>query len=264
VTNTYVAYIDESGDDGLGNYRLPGARGGASQWLIISALVYRQIYDLDAVHWRDSITDQMREKRTRDLHFANLNHGQKLLAVRGLAMRPVRAISVIGYKPNIPDGIYTERNQLYFYLTRYLIERISWLCRDLRPRAPEGDGKVSITFSRRGGMSYDDFCEYMVTLRDAPVEDVRIHWPVIDVNGIRARDHSTLAGLQLSDTIASAFSAGIEQDRYGNCESRYAEILTPIVYQRNRNYFSYGVKFFPAHDGLDLTEDQLRLIRLFE
>ncbi|MCJ7994578.1 DUF3800 domain-containing protein [Rhizobium cremeum] len=135
MPHTFIAYIDESGDDGLGNYREPGGRGGASSWLVLSALLFRKQYDLEAVTWRDQISSRMPERKNRILHFAELSHGQKLVAVRELASHPVRAISVVGYKRNIPDGIYTERNQLYFYLTRYLIERISWLCRDMRPRS---------------------------------------------------------------------------------------------------------------------------------
>jgi hypothetical protein len=29
-----------------------------------------------------------------------------------------------------PKGIYKGKDQLYFYMTRYLIERLSWLCGD--------------------------------------------------------------------------------------------------------------------------------------
>jgi hypothetical protein len=75
---------------------------------------------------------------------------------------------VIANKPVIPPGIYDEKNHLYFYLCRYLIERISWLCRDMRRNVPEGDGKVKIIFSRRGGMSYDDFRAYLERLRARP------------------------------------------------------------------------------------------------
>lgn len=150
MAHSFVAYIDESGDDGLKNYREPGGRGGASKWLIISACVFRQTNDLEAVRWRDEICAQMPDRKIRNIHFADLNHGQKLAACKILAKKPVRTINIIANKPIIPDGIYAEKNQLYFYLTRFLIERISWLCRDMRPNVPEGDGRVRITFSRRG------------------------------------------------------------------------------------------------------------------
>ena len=266
MASSFVAYIDESGDDGLGNYRVPGSRGGASNWLIISALIYRYQHDLEAVQWRNEITSKIPEKKKRGLHFAELNHGQKLLAVKTISRLPVRGISIIDYKPLIPNGVFTEKNQHYFYLTRYLLERISWLCRDMRPHVPEGDGRVNITFSRRGGMQYSDFQEYMHRLKESKTEDVRIHWPVIDIDSIEAKDHSKLAGLQLADTLASAVSNGLELDRYGNCEPRYVETLRPIIYSRRYNYYSYGMKFMRSPNDLKeaLNLDQIKTIELFK
>jgi len=264
MSHTFIAYIDESGDDGLRKYREPGSHGGASKWLVISALVIRLQKDLESVSWRDSITAKMPEKRKRNLHFAELNHGQKLLTAKHLAEFPVRGISVLSHKPTIQDGVYTEKNQLYFYVARYLIERISWLCRDYRPKAPEGDGRVKIVFSRRGGMQYGDFRDYMMRLRGNIDEDIRIHWPVIDIEGIAAQDHSMRAGLQLADSLASSVAYGIEPDRYGNCESRYVEILKPIIYQRRHNYLSYGMKFVSQIQSLELSADQRKMVDLFK
>ena len=165
MNHTYVAYVDESGDDGLEKYRIPGRSGGASTWLVISAMVFRANRDLEAVSWRDEINRLMPERTKRTLHFVKLNHGQKLAAVKLLGEKPVRIISILAHKPSFPIGTYVNKNQLYFYLTRYLVERISWLCRDMRPRSPEGDGRVRITFSRRGGMSYLDFRNYLRRLK---------------------------------------------------------------------------------------------------
>jgi hypothetical protein len=263
MSHSFVAYIDESGDDGLSNFREPGAHGGASKWLVISACVWRQTFDLDAVSWRDEISRLMPEKKRRDIHFANMGHPQRIAACQSLATRPVRAINVLSNKETIPAGTYQEKNQLYFYLTRYLIERISWLCRDLRRRVPHGDGRVKITFSRRGGMSYPDFRAHLERLKAAQDQEINIYWPVIDIEGIDARDHSTHAGLQLVDTVASAFASGVEQDKFGNCEARYAEILKPRVYERRGNCLSYGVKLVPRREEMELTSDQLCLVQLF-
>jgi len=67
----------------------------------------------------------MPHRQERVLHFTNLNHSQRLSATRILGEKPVRIVSVLNYKPTIPDGVYDRKNQLYFYITRYLIERIS-------------------------------------------------------------------------------------------------------------------------------------------
>lgn len=264
MTHSYLAFIDESGDDGLDKFREPGGRGGSSSWLILSACLFRQTHSLDAVKWRDEITSNFTEKRKRDLHFAELKHEQRVVAASILGSKPIRALSVLAAKRPIPPDIYTEKNQLYFYMTRYLVERLSWLCRDLRPRVPEGDGRVAITFSRRGGMSYESFRDYLSKLKGDADSDIRIHWPVIDIEAVDARDHSGNASLQLVDTIASSFACAVEPNIYGNCETRYTEALKPVTYERNGNYLSYGVKFVPRPEGCSLSAEQLRLVDLFK
>ncbi|MBA4209626.1 MAG: hypothetical protein C0454_08865 [Parvibaculum sp.] len=263
MTHSYVALIDESGDDGLGNFREPGQQGGASSWLIISAYLVRNSRELETVGWRDEILDLMPRRKERSIHFSKLSHGQKLMAAQRLAQKPIRAINIVANKRVIPEGIYREKNQLYFYMTRYLIERISWLCRDMRPQVPEGDGRVRIVFSRRGGMSYPDFRAYLLRLQATEDRQINIHWPVIDVDAISARDHSTSASLQLADTVASAFASAFEPDTYGNCEWRYAEALKRVVYERHGNYLSYGLKLVPRIEDIPLTDDQRRCIDLF-
>ncbi|MCZ7852717.1 DUF3800 domain-containing protein [Agrobacterium salinitolerans] len=264
MAHSYLAFIDESGDDGLGNYREPSRRGGSTKWLVISACLFRQSYNLEAVSWRDSISEKFVNKKNRHLHFMDLNHQQRIVAAQTIGGLPLRALSVIAAKPPIPEGIYTSKNQLYFYMTRYLIERISWLCRDYRPNVPEGDGRVKITFSRRGGMSYESFRAYLQHMKDNPSPEMKIHWPVIDIDAVDAQDHKKSASLQLVDAIASSFAAAVEPDFYGNCELRYAEYLKPVTYHRKGNYLSYGVKIVPKHEECDLNEQQSKFIDLFK
>lgn len=265
MAHSYIAYIDEAGDDGLGRYRSPGSVGGASTWLTLSATVCRASRDLETVEWRNEIRAKLGERaEKRPLHFKDLNHGQRTMASQLIATKPLRGLCVVANKPVIPAGIYTEKNQLYFYLCRYLVERISWLCRDMRRLVVEGDGRVKIIFSRRGGLSYDAFRAYLLKLKNFDDPQIRINWPVIDINGIEAQDHGKRAGLQIADIIASSITAGVEPDFYGNCEIRYADTLKPIMYHRRGNYLSYGVKLYPGPDRLSLTPQQRKFVGLAE
>lgn len=254
--HSFLAFIDESGDDGLQKYREPGGDGGASSWLVLSAAVFRKTSSLDAVSWRNEISERMPERKGKTLHFAHLNHSQKLVAAQVLSQKPLRTVSVVAAKRPIPDGIYTQKNQLYFYMARYLIERISWLCRDMRRRVPDGDGRVAITFSRRGGMSYENFQAYLRGLQGATDRDVRIHWPVIDIEAVRAEDHSRNASLQIADAVASSVASAVEPDKYGNTEARYAQTLLPVTYRHRGNIMSYGIKVVPKPEACQLTGDQ--------
>ena len=260
---SYIAYIDESGDDGLGKFRQPGTRGGSSNWLCICACVLRYSQHLEAVKWRDEIK-QTTGKRTqgRAIHFADFNHSQKRATCQIIRGKSLRFISAISNKTLIPAGSYTHSNQLYFYLARHVIERLSWFCRDQRASVPEGNGQAKIVFSRRGGLSYEGFKGYLEQLKSDSNPNT-IHWPVIDIDNIEAKDHSTDAGLQLADCGASAIASAFEPDQFGNIEAQYLQIIKEIIYNRNNNYMSYGLKLLPEYDRNEFTPDQAAGIQPF-
>ena len=189
-------------------------------------------------------------KRHKPLHFAELDHAQRVMAINLLSARRFRVTGIFAHKPVIPKGIYVEKNQLYHYMTRYLIERLSWFCRDFRRHVPEGDGRVKIVFSRRGGMNYDDFRGYLSTLKATFDPGIQIHWPVIDIDGVEAVDHSQRFGLQLADLAVSGLRAALEPDPYGNVEPRFAEMLKDRVYARGGNCLSYGAKLVPTAEAI--------------
>lgn len=263
MAHSFIAYIDESGDDGMnGRFKAVGQRGGSSHWLTISASVWRYNRDLEATEWvREILSRFPNGGQAKTLHCQDLNHGQRVMASQILAEKPLRSICVMAHKPSLDPLVFTEKNQLYFYICRYVIERLSWLCRDSRKSIRDGDGRVKIVFSRRGKLSYEQFKAYLERLKADPT--VTVNWGVIDIDGIEARDHSTRAGLQVSDIIATCMTAGLERDIYGNCETRYGEILKQIIYRRKDNFLSYGVKFAPAVEQIELNDQQRSFLELF-
>ncbi|WP_375143773.1 DUF3800 domain-containing protein [Acuticoccus sp. MNP-M23] len=261
MSHSYLAYIDESGDDGLSDFRTPGQRGGASRWLVISACVIRASRSLDAVGWRDEAL-RLAGRTSRELHFHKLSHSQKKVVAAAIARKELRFSAVLGKKDTSEASPFTRKNQLYWYLTRYLIERISWLCRDFRGRVREGDGRVQITFARRGGMDYKDFQSYLFNLRDNM--DTTIHWPVIDIDSVTATEASRLASLQLADCGARAVAEAFEPDMYGNVEGTYIRALRPRLYHRSGNYMSYGLKLLPSEERAALTDQQHAVLQHFK
>jgi len=92
----------------------------------------------------------------------------------------------MSHKTNIPNhprnDLFKKKNTLYWYLTRYLIERISDYCQRRHDREPSGDGTVRIVFSRRGGMNYEDFRSYLRKLQaqqNDPEFDLGERWKSI-------------------------------------------------------------------------------------
>ncbi len=263
--HSFIAFIDESGDDGLKKFQTIG-HTGASNWLVISCCVVRYNQNLELVKLRNSIKDSLVNGQRKDIHFSDLKHNQKIMACQKIAAFPLRGISILSNKTYIPRGHYVRKNQLYHYITRYLIERLSWFCRDKRPSVPEGNGQVKIVFSKRGGMDYQNFQDYLRHLKSQSSQNNQrnnIHWPVIDIDSVEAQDHSKLAGLQIADCISSACRSAVDPDIYGNCESRYAKELKNIIYKRG-NYLSYGLKILPALEEMNLTNDQKEFFNFFQ
>jgi hypothetical protein len=184
----------------------------------------------------------------RAIHFKDLGHAQRRAACQVLGQKQIRLVSALAHKPDLEPANFATKNALYNYLTRFVVERVSWFCRDERPRVQEGDGRVKIVFSRRGGMSYEDFQTYLRYLK-AEVS-TSVHWPVIDIDSIEAMDHSRDAGLQLADIAASAVTAAFEPDRFGNREMPYLQALSGRIYRRGGRERGYGLKVFPDEDRL--------------
>lgn len=109
---------------------------------------------------------------------------------------------------------------------------------------------MKIVFSRRGGMNYEDFQNYLHVLRNADDPEIQIHWPVIDIDGVEAVDHGKRYGLQLADLAVGGLRSAVEFDLYGNVEPRFAEILKPRVYERKGNFLSYGAKTVPTCNAI--------------
>ena len=65
---------------------------------------------------------------------------------------------------------------------------------------------MKIIFARRGGLSTDDFKNYLRLLKDADDPTINIHWPVIDIDGIEAHDQPARFGLQLADIAVSGLT----------------------------------------------------------
>src|SRR5262249_47135176 len=125
-----------------------------------------------------------------------------------------------------------EKNVLYKYLIRYVLEKITDTARRVCESKPERHPVVKIIFSRRGGMDYDDFRIYLGHLRQlqkARGSYFPIHWDHIDDQLIFAEDHSRIAGLQLADVVASSFFQAVEHNAYGHTEPRYARSLEARV-----------------------------------
>lgn len=241
---SFRVYIDESGDEGF-VFNADGS--GSSRWLILSAVVTRTVNDEAVVRLMEGVRKTLGRPPLHPLHFCKLEHQQRVPYVEKIAQTSLRTVSVLIYKPVImePEKFQTQKHLLYRYACRFLLERVSWLCRDQR-RKDEGNGQAEIIFSNRSQMSYEELRGYLRHLKDNSDEmRVTIDWSVIDPDLVRAVAHDKLAGLQVADAVASSLFAAVNVNRYGNVEDRYAKVLSPTFYRHKATFLGYGVKFWP-------------------
>lgn len=246
MKSSFIAYVDESGDEGFVFH--PNG-GGSSQWFVLSAAVIRQTNDLQMVSCLREVRQVLQKDPKTPLHFVDLKHEQRVPYVRRVGALPIRTVSVLVYKPHItePEKFQNTKYLLYRYATRLLLERVSWLCRDQR-RDGEGDGFAEIIFSNRSNMSYEDIRDYLRLLRkqaEANPQRVQIDRTVIDPTRIRAVEHSKLAGLQVADAVASGFHFALKVNRYGETETGYLPHLHKSIYRHKGTAMGYGVKLWP-------------------
>jgi hypothetical protein len=247
---SFVVYIDESGDEGFRFKKTSDQQGGSSEWFVLSAAIVATSQDLRLVHGvREAIG---RLSRSNRFHFVQMRHDRRIAWIDQISKFPITAASVIVHKPTLQSQSFENKWALYFYTTRFLLERVSWFCRDRRPENDTGNGKARLVFSNRANLPYEELRTYVRKLGQNP--SVKIDWKVIDPDLIEPHFDHQFVCLQIADAIASGVASALELSRYGFTEDRYVKMIRKIVYSRSGNYSAYGMKFFPK-PASEITSD---------
>jgi len=258
---SFVVYIDESGDEG---FVFNSPMVGSSHWFVLSAVITRKHSDIETVKLVDDVRGKLKRTTRNPLHFRRMKHEHRLPYVEAISSAQLRIVSVLVHKPSLQEReTFQDRYKLYFYATRLLLERVSWICRDHRRDTYPGDGSARVIFSNRASMSYEELRGYLRLLkRQNMLREVQIDWSAIDPERVRAVNHRKLMGLQIADAVATAFYFAVQTNTYGFTEPRYARMLKPVVYHHNGRYLGYGMKFWPKEtDALPSNDENLKWVR---
>lgn len=246
--NSFVAFIDEAGDDGF-KFR-PHPQQGSSEWFVLGACVMREKNRAPNMRRVHDILGPIEKLRQAPVHFRKLNHEQRVAVSHLLGSLSMRIVTVpinkIATDGLAGDHTLKGHRRLYFYYTRYILERISWITRDFRVNG-EGDGFCKVIFSRCKGLRYEDLKEYLHKLKNEPQNPpIQIDWTAIDPERIEVLQHEDSMGVRLADGVASGMHCALELSKEGFCEDRYLRLMKPKIYERNGNYLSYGFKVVPS------------------
>lgn len=253
MQHAFHAYIDESGDEGF-SFREPPQQG-SSEWFVLSACVVRA-KNLAAIARQFAPTFKAIETAGRVAHFRKLPDAEKLLLAESIGAKSIKTVSVCVNKRQLQEK-YTDhtldrRRRLYFYASRLLLERITWIARDYKdPLA--SDHRCKLVFSRNKHFSYERLCRYLDDLQE---NQTRIEWDYIDLRATTALNHDDSIWLRVADTIASATASALE---LGKCDD-YVLAMRKVMYRyRERQCRNYGLKFFP-HDPVEEKSGRYRWI----
>lgn len=247
---SFLAWVDETGDDGdkFGK--------GSSEFLALSALVAHECL---AETYINSLFDHVSAKTNKPLpwnqKFTKCPDATKWLICSEIAERPFYAAHVLVHKPSIRDAKFrADRNRLYRYASKFLIERISWICQEHdRPNMP-GDRTCRVIFSEDKSREYEEFRNYVRLLAKPGNRELsRTNWAYIDPDQIDAVPFRDDPGLMLADFNASALGAAIEQKRHGVSDDRFARILRRNVLSSTNGCLGLGYKIWPNEVVARLT-----------
>ena len=273
----YVAYIDEAGDTGLKNIRVPG-RSGASEWLVLSAVLVRAEREQELEGWTRQLIASLDQHQVRQLHFRQLPEHRKSSVCRQLASMDVRLFVLISHKRNMQgyQNINAQRAGVnktawfYAWCSKLLMESITDYC-GRRSRKEHNEPRiVRCEFSQTGGVKLNDLRAYYKYIKDQAAlglsfnKDFPLDWEVVDHAEMFIYPNTARYGLQLADVLASAFYAGLEYPETGKVNADYAKLLLPRICQdRRRTKYMYGVKVLPRTVALNLPPDQRALFDFY-
>lgn len=227
------AYIDESGDEGIG--------GKGTKWFIITALIADQEGATALGYTYHRIKQRIDLATDRVLHWAELSHPRKKAVVEELASNNFSICSVLvdtQHQDIINTNPKLSGGRLYFYAFRRLVERITWYCDDL-------GHKVRLYPENKAGIKYEELNGYLNYIQSQP--DCEIRKGCILGAKPKAKSQSNL--IQLADCVCGTVQNAVEH-KYGVIEDSYLLTLKDKLYRRSDKLFGYGIKFMPHKSKL--------------
>jgi hypothetical protein len=271
----YVAYIDEAGDPGLERVK-PLDNPGSSEWFVLSAVVIGAPNEKNVAPWVRSILHKCKSQR-RELHFTDLRPWYKRIACAELATLPARLFVVCSNKKNMKGyrnpfaEKYENPNWFYAWLSRLLLERVTTFVREKSIEQHGSIKRVRLEFSERGGLKQSSLNTYFEWLKMKsqggdmflPLGD--LEWETMHRDLLGVHPHKQRAGLQLADTVASAFFKACDCCDTGACDPEFAKLLGPRMCRVPDGFTGqisgYSVKLMPNLKKAALLPEQAAIFK---
>lgn len=266
----YIAYIDESGDEGLNRVR-PLDPQGASEWLILSAVVISAHREREPLELVKRMKAAFRNHQKPDIHFTDLNAAKKRVACSMIAAQPLRCFVVASNKKNMRRhrNLRAEkvpsRNWFYCWMLRLLLERVTHFVTSDSIKRHKQIEKVKFEYSEKGGQSYPQMKAYYEWLKSKPLflPQGPLYWETMHQDLQEVHNHRERAGLQLADIVAGAFYKACDIYNTGGCDPQFAKLLEPRMARADKKISGYGLKLMPSLKGAKLLPEQEAIFKFY-
>ena len=237
MASEFIAFVDEAGCSG------EKYNGGSSAFLVMGAVVVRRCNLENAL----AVFDEAREERGKGdavafRKFSKANVKDNFVLTKLLGRKPVRTAFVGFHKPSL-SGTHIRANHgsEYNYLTKFMLERISWAVRDAESSG--GDHQADVVFSHQDMYPLDDCRDYIDKLkRGAGRYNTRANWE--HLGQFLDEPHEDEGRMHLADLAASSFHMAVEPKQHDMTDERYFRHLLSRLY-RGRESKPFGLKMWP-------------------
>ena len=208
----------------------------------MGALVVRRC-NLDNVV---AVFHEAREERSKGnkpfRKFAKAPEKDNFVLTKHLGRKPIRTAFIGFHKPSlVGTHIRASHGSEYNYLTKFMLERISWIVRDASSAG--GDHKAEVVFSHQDMYSVTELHSYIAKLqRGKGRYNTRANWE--HLGDFTSESHVDEGRMHLADLVASSFHRAIEPKQHGMTDERYFRHLLARLY-RGRDAKPFGLKLWP-------------------
>ena len=237
MKSEFVALIDEAGCSG-------GKFGkGSSEYLVMVAVVVRRCNLDNAL----AVFDEARAERCCEgktfRKFSKSNDKDNFVITKLLGRKPIRTAYIGFHKPSLAEThIRKNHGNEYQYLSKFMIERISWAVRDAEKLG--GNQKCDLIFSQQDMYDLSEFTDYVTKLRLGRGRyNTRANWE--HIGNISEEPHADEGPTHLADSAASSFHMPIEPKLYGMTDERFFLNLSQATLYRGREGKPFGLKMWP-------------------
>lgn len=258
---TFVAYVDEAGDEGFKFEKSSSGEKGSSEWFVLGAAILRRATEMPEIRLVDDVRARLNRGRKPDrqfpakkaLHFRDLEHDVRKYYAARIAKANLTSIVVLIKKQDLLSGNETAAEErqiravLYDVATLALAETISHYCAEQYADDDVGDGSVELVFSSRSSLDYDalkNTIELVLADPDAFSYEGYSGREVIRATQVQAIMHSKSMGLQIADAVTSSYYYAVENSLDGFTEDAYVRLLLPCAYRRSETLSGCGIKFW--------------------